>query len=315
MVKNNLPLIVFCICTYKRPKMIVSCLSAAGQLEMPEDMRAVIVVIDNEASEQTREIISLTSESSRLPIEYRAESKRGLCHARNTALETAIELKADWVAFVDDDQTVPANWLIEMMSAQNTTHADVVQTAIEYRRPDGSLIKSAQKRWQYNLPQAFSYGVLFSAKLIRPDGQNLRFDERFTLSGGEDRLFFSQAHAAGAQIVATPKAVITEHVMNEKASLKATFLRRFNAYRVATLQDRERFGLPATSIKVFKFALVALYKALASALLGVLIYPFTRPYAEKKFRKAAIAVGESTGAARGLYGKQLPSPYSTTTGE
>ncbi|PZX09460.1 glycosyltransferase family 2 protein [Celeribacter halophilus] len=306
--------VAVCICTYKRPEMLAACLKSVGRLQRPDDMRSVVIVIDNEDSEQTREIVRAANANSNIPIECHTEKQRGLCFARNAALSQALEWHADQIVFMDDDQTVPPDWLIAMLHAQKVTGAMVIQSSIEFRKVGGTLIKVAQRQWQHDLPQAYSGGVLLASELVRPDGYSLRFDERFNLSGGEDRWFFLQAKAVGAKIVLTPEAIITEHVIDQKDKLSVLFKRRFDAYRVASLQDLEMLGPRETYLRVARFAPLAFYKGISSLILSGIILPFNRRYARKKIRKATSAISESVGAFSGLWGRRLPNSYSTTIG-
>ncbi len=47
----------------------------------------------------------------------------------------------------------------------------------------------------------------------------LRFDPAFALTGGGDTAFFRALHASGARIVYAPRAVVTETVPPERATL------------------------------------------------------------------------------------------------
>lgn len=306
--------VAVCICTYKRPEMLAACLKSVGRLQRPDDMRSVVIVIDNEDSEQTREIVRAANANSNIPIQCHTERRRGLCFARNAGLSRALDWHADQIVFMDDDQTVPPDWLIAMLRAQKATGAMVIQSSIAFRKVDGTLIKPAQRQWLYDLPQASTCGVLLASELVQPDGYNLWFDERFNLSGGEDRWFFIQAKAVGAKIVLTPEAIITEHVVDQKAKLSMLFKRRFDAYRVASLQDLEMLGPRETYLRVARFASLAFYKGISSLILSGIIFPFNRLYAQKKIRKAISAISESLGALCGLWGRRLPNSYSTTIG-
>ena len=64
----------------------------------------------------------------RVPIHYALEQRVGIPCARNRVIAEALLLnpRPEWLAFVDDDETVDPHWLQAMGSLAATTSADVV---------------------------------------------------------------------------------------------------------------------------------------------------------------------------------------------
>ncbi len=153
--------------------------------------------------------------------------------ARNRVLDETLSLGAEWLAFIDDDQTAHPCWLEKLLFVAHRDNADVVGSrkfAIfpgrlpfwsTHTNPDSGEVERAgesasdgpvesRKRWEI-----FTCGVLLSTRLIRPDGLGLRFNEALALGGLEDGEFFESAYRLGALIVRSSMPV----VMEEGASL------------------------------------------------------------------------------------------------
>jgi glycosyltransferase involved in cell wall biosynthesis len=60
------------------------------------------------------------------PLRYVVEPRRGLSFVRNRAISEARAARADFVAFLDDDEVATAPWLTELLRVQGRYAADVV---------------------------------------------------------------------------------------------------------------------------------------------------------------------------------------------
>jgi len=89
------------ICTYNRCASLAITLSTIVEQKSNLDQNDEIIVVDNNSSDQTKNIVE--SFSDQLPIRYVFEQKQGLSAARNRLLT---ESKGDVIIFVDDDITV-----------------------------------------------------------------------------------------------------------------------------------------------------------------------------------------------------------------
>jgi glycosyltransferase involved in cell wall biosynthesis len=94
------------ICTWNRSDLLRQTLEGMLQLRVPVDLTWELLVVDNNSTDNTREIA--TQFAGRLPLKYVFESKPGLSHARNCALRVAI---APYLMFTDDDVLVDSEWL------------------------------------------------------------------------------------------------------------------------------------------------------------------------------------------------------------
>ena len=94
------------ICTHNREALLsVALKSACNQSVDPASYE--VVVIDNNSSDGTREIVHQFREQFR-NVEYYFESQIGLSHARNCGWQNA---KGSYIAYIDDDCKLPPDWL------------------------------------------------------------------------------------------------------------------------------------------------------------------------------------------------------------
>jgi succinoglycan biosynthesis protein ExoM len=311
------------VCTFRRPQMLIECLSSLAQLLAPWETEISIVVVDNEASAQTREIVELYAAQSNHPMRYIAEPRRGIATARNAIVEAALADGADWIAMLDDDQVVEPNWLRKMKTAQMRGSADVVKSSVAYEHPSPapawSFPRTKPFSSRFDLRTTQTNGVLFRASLVRPvtgDGRQLglRFDEQFNLSSGVDRDFFARAYDRGAFIVQTKDAVATEFVPETKCSFSAQVARVYWQEVTNTVQDRRPFNrlhiMVSQSFRCLRHTLTGLLLMIV----GSLAFPFRRRYGRQQILRGATKLARAAGVCVGILGAAKPQPYLTIHG-
>lgn len=311
------------VCTYKRPQMLTECLSSLTQLIAPYDTALSIVVVDNEASAETCEIVERYADISNHPMRYVAEPRRGIASARNAVIAAALADNADWIVMLDDDQVVPPDWLRKMHGAQARALADVVKCSVLHQYPDPLpewvFPQTKPFRGSYDAEFVPTNGVMFRASLVRPktgDGRNLglRFDERFNLTSGEDRDFFLRAHGLGAFIIQTPDAVATEFVPLSKCSFSAQVARVYWQEMTNAVQDRRPFGrlhnMPSNFWRCPKLFLDGSLMIIA----GTLTFPLRRHRGRRRFFRGATKLARAAGICVGLVGAARAKPYLTIHG-
>ncbi|MES3629065.1 MAG: glycosyltransferase [Longimonas sp.] len=95
------PAVSVVICTHNRPERLTRCLASIQQ-HVPEDGPAEVLVVDNAPPDNRTRTAAQTA-----GVHYVMESRPGLNAARNRAFA---EARGDWVAFLDDDVIVDAEW-------------------------------------------------------------------------------------------------------------------------------------------------------------------------------------------------------------
>lgn len=243
--------VAICIATCRRPAGIRALLASLDALRLhgAPPLRIAVILVDNApdapAFAGPEEVAALL----RWPVAYLHEPRRGLVAARNRALR-AVPPEADFVAFVDDDETVTPGWLAALLATQRATGAAAVQGVVVPR------FAAPPARWMTDLAiyslgpfdegQALNFAgagnVLLDARFLR--AHRLMFDERFNTSGGEDEEFFGRLRALGGRIHASAGAIIHEDVPVSRMTLGWVLRRRYRMGntlgRIALLRGRGR---------------------------------------------------------------------------
>ncbi len=269
-----------------------------------------IVIVDNERSEETRHLVA----AARLGAGYEVEPRRGISYARNRILDVALATDADWIVMLDDDQTVPPDWLEAMLFAQMKTQADVVHSVVDFLLPDGSLFPQPKPSWKAGVEFTTTNGVMFRRALIAPEALGLRFDLRFGLSGGEDRFFFIQATQQGMMIALCPLVSATEKLHAERIGFRPQFRREFHQAMVDTRQDIILFGASRTCARLLRFYGRKVFQGLGSLIGGLVLWPVARDYARRKLAKVPKQLGRPLGGFWGLLSPRLPQHYLQVDG-
>lgn len=94
------------ICTYNRANRLAEVLCDLLGQEGLAELAGEVIIVDNNCTDNTVEVVEAFRE--RLPVAYVRESRQGLAHARNRAIEV---FTGDWLLFTDDDVRLEPNWL------------------------------------------------------------------------------------------------------------------------------------------------------------------------------------------------------------
>lgn len=293
------PLIVLIgIITYLRPIMLAQALASLAN-QRCQGLAVELVVVDNDADAGSRTVYEQFRDHFPFPSAYLVEPTQGITHARNRILEYAVESGATYVALIDDDEVADPDWIAALHATITQSGADGVQGAVEYRLPDNAPAwavheyarKNAKARRQKGAVRSpDSNNVIFSVALVRD--MDLRFDNRFAMTGGEDSEFFLRARQKGARFIATNSARTLETVPASRMTLAWHWLRYFrngaNAMRIALINGR------------YLRAAVLLGKAVLRLLVGLGLLPLSLVVSTLRFqslRKIASAVGHFSGLA------------------
>lgn len=306
------------ICTYQRPQMLRSCLQSVDKMLVPPRCRLTVIVVDNEAERAEEDLVR--DYGARLEGHtylYVHEPRRGISHARNAILRTAINRHADWIAMIDDDQLVPIDWLGAMWRSQIATEADVIRSSVDFLYPDlpskWALPRKKKHRWK-EVEHAATNGVLFDAALVNGSKMRLRFDEAYNLTGGEDRDFFNRAWRAGARIVCTPDAVITEIMPETKLSFSAQLWRSFWIELGKVRHDRRFYGFIKTMFFKSLKLVDSLLKGVVQFVLALLIGIINRRRGRERLLSSMEQFAKCAGIFVGLLGIWTPEPYRNIHG-
>lgn len=96
--------------TYNGAKTLPQLLAQLQTQRCPEGLTWEVIVVDNNSSDQTAEVVRRVQQDWRsdVPLRYVHESRQGVSHARQRAV---VESCGEWVGFLDDDNFAAPNWV------------------------------------------------------------------------------------------------------------------------------------------------------------------------------------------------------------
>lgn len=220
-----IPVVMICVATYRRKKGIRDLLQSLDALVLSAPLPDIrVIVVDNDPSAPAFENAAEAQSNCRWPVTYELEAAQGIVCARNRCLE-AVPANADYIAFLDDDETVVPNWLTAHLSTIRQTGAAAVQGPVLpiYELPPPPWIERlgiftlGPFQQDARLNFAATNNVLIDAAFVRAHA--LRFDERFNRTGGEDEELFDRVRALGGRIHASAAAVVLDAVPANRMTL------------------------------------------------------------------------------------------------
>ncbi|WED42819.1 glycosyltransferase family 2 protein [Legionella cardiaca] len=220
------------ICTYNRSHLLMTLLESLTHLQLPPDIKVQLVLVNNYPANH-QEIASLVTKII-LPFPYDLilEKEQGISQARNRVLQKAEEILATEILFLDDDTTIPsANWLITLYQLYDEYDCDALTYPLHYNFIEKNMLKDRFSYYSFKnnyregelVKKAGTGKCFFSTKLVFTN--RLKFDNAFSLTGGEDHLFFRQFSNLGGKIIFTSKIHIIENVVAARTSNYWTLMR------------------------------------------------------------------------------------------
>jgi len=242
-------IIAICVATYKRPELLSNCLNSIGQITIPEGYVPIIIVVDNDSERSGETSFNEAIKNIDIESHYYVEADRGICSARNCLLEKSLVHKAEYIAFVDDDEFPHPTWLKNHLIAMDKFNADVVAGPVisTLNSEPPNKILTNNKFITGQTPRHVAAGnVLFKSKLTSKDG--LWFDTKYNFTGGEDFNFFDRSSAKGHIHVLAADAIIYETIPQERTTNKYLFFRHFTGAINNVIQYKANNGIFATWI-------------------------------------------------------------------
>lgn len=100
------------ICTYNRSRLLEETLAALRSARTPQNCTVEVIVVDNNSSDETVEVVRRASAGSPWPIRYAMERRQGKSYALNRGLSIA---RGDVLALTDDDVLPAQDWLVRIV--------------------------------------------------------------------------------------------------------------------------------------------------------------------------------------------------------
>lgn len=230
---RNINYVLISVCTYKRSFELERALRYVERLELPEDIKVDVLVIDNDEKQSAKEIIEKFKKTTKFNVFYFVQEKRGLANVRNKMLECAIDIGASHIALFDDDEILEKNWLVEHVNFIKNHEQCCISSGPAYYRFDRKYPNYITKNKLFKQPnftvkEVFQCGcgnVFFPVSIAKQS--QIFFDERFVFVGGEDIDFFKRASIAGYKIFSNPYAINYQIISQERANIKNMLKRSY----------------------------------------------------------------------------------------
>lgn len=286
-----------CIATHRRPDRLAALL---GDLAQQHLLPFEVVVVDNDASGSGKTAVEQARDAGApFPIRYRIEPRKNVAHARNRTIELA---QGDWLAFVDDDERAPANWLDRLAQAASRFDADGVLGPVEPILPPDApawLRRGSFYDWTHlatgtEVPRnRLRLGNLLLRRAALCVGTE-QFDPAYGLTGGEDGDWLSRVAAAGARLVWCDEAEVQEPVEHARLSLRWLLLRSLRGG-----QDFARHALAgrygaATGGHRFRLLVRALAQMLLALVFALLCLPLGLHRSAHWLTRASANLGKAS---------------------
>jgi len=283
-----------CIATYRRLDRLAAVLDdLSRQTLLPME----IVVVDNDADGSAAAVVEAHRRTSPpFALHYAVQPLKNIALTRNRTVEMAA---GEWVAFIDDDERAPPDWLVGLDAAAKAYAADGVLGPVDPVVPPEAASWIRRGKF-YDFPRMASGEVVppnrlrFGNVLLR--GRLLRelevcFDPAYGLTGGEDGDLLSRLALAGARIVWCDEAIVREPIEQSRLSL-AWLLRRSlrGGQDFARHSLSGRYGTQGTGR--MRLLVRALLQLIAAATLSVLALPLGRHRAAHWLTKASANLGK-----------------------
>lgn len=268
-----------CIPTFRREDRLRMLLQDLAGQELPP---ADVVVVDNDASGSARRIVDeVRTQGCPFALTYAIQPERSIPLTRNLTVTLAT---GEWLAFVDDDERAPKEWLRLLLDCALTHSADGVLAPVEPRVPE-SAPRWIRRGNFYDWPRVPT-GTLVPRKNLRFGNLMLRasavgnlpgpFDPGFALSAGEDVDMLVRLVSQGAKLVWCDEASVWEPVEPKRLSLQWLLMRGYSGG-----QAFGRIQLAGTLGKISLLQRVALpirwsLQLLAALLVAAALSPFGR---------------------------------------
>jgi succinoglycan biosynthesis protein ExoM len=289
------PSITVCIATCKRPQKLALLLSdLANQSLRPVE----VVVVDNDARGSAAAVVEAARAArAPFPIIYEVQPIKNISLTRNRTVALA---QSEWLAFVDDDERAPRDWLNVLMGEALRSRADVVLAPVVPQLPPGAPGWIGRGRFYdwARMPTGtevplnkLRFGNVLSRKapLTALAGP---FDPRLGLTGGEDGDLLARMVEAGSRVVWCDEAAVTEPVDPSRLSLRWLMLRALRGGQdFARHSLAGRYGSMSLAGRLVLFGRASL-QLLVSMTLAVLSWPLGSHRSALWLTKASANLGK-----------------------
>lgn len=234
--------ILICICSQDINKLKVTAKSIS-RLKLTNKENIEILLVDNSKNSQIRNFSNYLNTIKKLRIHYFYFTKKGIPHARNKCLKEAKKIKSNYTCFVDDDSTIPEDWIKNNLNffkrfencsivsgPQNSSNKNIYYDLL---KPNHNNLNKIS--W------CATNNVILKSNILRKI--KIQFDTRLNNIGGSDQLFFRKLNIIGFEIRWNKKNPIIENYQKDRDNIYWFIKRIFRYSSSSVLIDRYSLGI------------------------------------------------------------------------
>lgn len=276
------------VLTRNRPEMLSALLDSFADLTPPPDCRIRFLVVENSDHPLSRGIVE--ARDWRLPtgpIEYILEPELGIPYGRNRAARDAIAAGNRLLAFVDDDETVARDWLVQFVRGYRESGAILLGAPHKLAAAEPGL-SWIQRHMHDGIRRHYERKSNRAARLAGLTGtpgvnvvtnnwlgetaifseHGIWFDEEMRFTGGTDVKLSDQVKKAGLPTAWVADAEAYEFIPPERLTFAYQFSR-------ARDQSNTTFRRKIANVPMSRFSLLFSLppKLLSASLLALLLIP------------------------------------------
>lgn len=291
--------ITLAIITCRRPQAVQRLLASLEALQVPAPYTLSLLVVDNDARQSARSVLAEYREAGRFPLTAVHEPAPGIPHARNAALKAAQD--ADYLVWLDDDETATPCWLACLLDALQKTRADAVGGPVLARLAPGGprwindapFFARAAKAHHAPCAMLSTNNCLFNLRKWRE--RPVWFETGLQFTGSSDTLFFMRLAQQGWRFGWSATASVSEEVPLQRQTAAWIIQRQYRIGNGLSLCDVMVHGLARAALP--RLAKAAVYFAVGC--LHLLRLPLAP---EAGWVKARATWARARGTLSGLYG-------------
>lgn len=260
------------VCTYNRSKVLKQCLEALEKMTMPKGLSWEVLVVDDNSTDDTQEMIENIRKISKLSIRKVFEKQQGVAFARNRGVD---EAEGEVIVFIDDDCVADGSCLSSLYEAYLKYNADCVGgKVLPFNWQDKipkwitselySYISIYDKgeeiiEWASSVGTPITSNVLYKKSIFQKVGlfdTSLGRTGKGSVSGGEEQELNNRILKVGGKIIYQPNAVVYHQFRPEFLTKKYMRGLDFNTgmrggFAFGKYNKRNLLGIPLFIINQF----------------------------------------------------------------
>jgi succinoglycan biosynthesis protein ExoM len=212
-----------CIATYRRPDRLAALLDdLTKQHVLPNE----VIIVDNDAQGSARVVIEdIRTKQPPFQLHYEIQPERNIALTRNRTVALA---SGEWLAFIDDDERAPQEWLKQLLASAQRYQAEGILAPVVPVLPENAACW-IRKGSFYDFPRLpsgtdvplnrmrFGNVLLKGAPMRAEPGP---FDVSYGLTTGEDADLLIRLVNKGSRVVWCDEALVTEPVEPARLNLR-----------------------------------------------------------------------------------------------